>query len=74
MTTNKNTARQNKRRAKQHEQNLQAFERGDAEIKPLDEAARSGLFRFLNAAQKYVTRRRPGFVMYESTKLTQVIE
>jgi hypothetical protein len=73
MSSNKNTARQNQRRAKKHERNLEAFERGDAEIKPLDEAARSGLFRFLNAAQKYAARRKPGFVEYEKPNIVMVI-
>ena len=63
MSTNKNTARQNKRRAK----------RSDAEIKPLAEAARSGLFRFLNAAQKYAARRKPGFVQFEKPNIVQLI-
>jgi hypothetical protein len=63
MTTNKNTIRQKERRAQQHQRNLEAFERGEAQIKPLDEAARSGLFRFLNAAGKHATRKPPGFVI-----------
>jgi hypothetical protein len=63
MTSNKNTLRQRERRGLQRQRNLEAFERGDVETKPLDEAARSGLFRFLNAAEKYTTRRAPGFVI-----------
>ena len=74
MTTNKNTIRQHQKKAKQREQNLKAFERGDAEIKPLDEAARAGLFRVLGAAQKYATRRKPGFVEFEKPNIVMLID
>jgi hypothetical protein len=63
MTSNKNTIRQRERRSLQRQRNLEAIERGEVETQPLDEAARSGLFRFLNAAEKYTTRRAPGFVI-----------
>jgi hypothetical protein len=57
MTSNKNTIRQKESRALRSQCNLDAFERGDVEIKPLD------VFRFLNAAGKHTTRRAPGFVI-----------
>jgi hypothetical protein len=73
MTTNQNTARQHQRKAKRREQNLRAFERGDAEVKPLDEAAKSGLYRVLRAADKHMTIPWPGFVEFERPKIIQVI-
>jgi hypothetical protein len=68
-TANKNTLRLKQRRAQQQKRNLEAFERGDAEIKPLDEAAKSGLYRVLRAADKHITKPRPGFVRFRKTKL-----